>query len=55
MFPKIDPLILDLLKESLRFDPNQRLTVDQMISHKFYAQYRQPKSELTRDPIIFGP
>jgi len=36
MFPKVEQYVIDLLKETLRFSPLNRLTVEQILSHKFY-------------------
>lgn len=54
MFPKVDPFIIDLLKSTLKFNPGQRYTVEQILEHKLYEPIRQPKLEVARDPIKIG-
>ena len=43
MFPKVEPYIIDLLKQTLRFSPVHRFTVEQILGHEFYEPIRQPK------------
>ena len=51
MFPKVEPYIIDLLRQTLRFSPVYRFTVEQILEHQFYEPIRQPKLEIARDPI----
>lgn len=36
MFPKVDKDAVDLLKKTLKFNPKDRLTIDQILNLKFY-------------------
>jgi len=50
------PEALDVLKKTLRFSPSKRLTVEQVLEHRYLAQLHCPEDEPTRtalDPADF--
>ena len=46
VYPGADPNALSLLKEMLLFNPAQRITVQQSLSHPFFADIRNLKVEV---------
>lgn len=45
LFPKANPLALDLLERMLAFDPFQRITVDEALNHPYLAVWHDPNDE----------
>jgi len=45
MFPKVDKEAIELLKKALKFNPSDRLTVDEILDLKFYDEVRNKKLE----------
>jgi mitogen-activated protein kinase 1/3 len=45
LFPKHNPVALDLLGKMLVFNPNKRYTIEQCISHPYFEQLHNPESE----------
>ncbi|ODV87657.1 hypothetical protein CANARDRAFT_25903 [[Candida] arabinofermentans NRRL YB-2248] len=45
IFPKANPLALDILKKMLKFDPEKRITVDEALEHPYFETYRSPEDE----------
>lgn len=55
MFPKVDKDAIELLKKTLKFNPADRLTIDQILDLKFYQGIRNKKLEEGRTPIEMNP
>lgn len=55
MFPKVDKSAIEVLKNALKFSPNDRATIDQILNSKFYEPIRNKKLEEGRDPIEMNP
>lgn len=45
LFPRANPLALDLLERMLAFDPFQRITVDEALNHPYLAVWHDPTDE----------
>jgi serine/threonine protein kinase len=45
LFPKSNPVALDLLSKLLVFNPNKRYTVEQCISHPYFEGLHNPEEE----------
>eukprot|EP00002_Diphylleia_rotans_P039387 TRINITY_DN9115_c0_g1_i3.p1 TRINITY_DN9115_c0_g1~~TRINITY_DN9115_c0_g1_i3.p1 ORF type:complete len:378 (+),score=67.87 TRINITY_DN9115_c0_g1_i3:60-1193(+) len=45
IFPKANPLAIDLLERMLMFDPNKRITAAQALEHPYLATYHDPTDE----------
>jgi mitogen-activated protein kinase 1/3 len=45
LFPKSNPVALDLLSKMLVFNPNKRYTVEECISHPYFEGLHQPEEE----------
>eukprot|EP00915_Cephaloidophora_sp_WS-2016_P008984 GHVH01012686.1.p1 GENE.GHVH01012686.1~~GHVH01012686.1.p1 ORF type:complete len:426 (+),score=55.82 GHVH01012686.1:183-1460(+) len=45
LFPKSSPEAIDLLKRMLTFNPTKRITVEDALKHKFFANIRHPELE----------
>jgi len=45
LFPDADPDALDLLKNLLRFNPDERLTAVQVLEHPWLAEFHDPANE----------
>lgn len=43
MFPKADPLLVDLLGKIMRYSPKQRLTAAEALAHEFYDELRDER------------
>eukprot|EP00245_Coleochaete_scutata_P009391 TRINITY_DN3079_c0_g1_i1.p1 TRINITY_DN3079_c0_g1~~TRINITY_DN3079_c0_g1_i1.p1 ORF type:complete len:381 (+),score=69.68 TRINITY_DN3079_c0_g1_i1:142-1284(+) len=50
-FPSIDSLALDLTEHMLRFDPNQRITVDEALNHPYLASLH----DINDEPVCDEP
>ena len=55
MFPKVDPAAINLLKNTLRFSPNDRFTIDEILNQPFYEKIRRKELEQNREPIVMNP
>eukprot|EP01012_Entosiphon_sulcatum_P003546 TRINITY_DN1116_c0_g1_i1.p1 TRINITY_DN1116_c0_g1~~TRINITY_DN1116_c0_g1_i1.p1 ORF type:complete len:415 (-),score=72.50 TRINITY_DN1116_c0_g1_i1:426-1628(-) len=42
LFPKANPVVVDLLSRMLLFNPNRRLTIDEALDHPFFAPLHDP-------------
>ncbi|KAG5438366.1 hypothetical protein PCANB_002854 [Pneumocystis canis] len=51
IFPKANPLALDLLEKLLVFNPAKRLTVEEALQHRYLEPYHDPDDEPTAPPI----
>ena len=55
LFPKSDPVALDLLGSMLQLDPKKRLTSEEALGHKYLSRYHDPKDEpICTPPFDFG-
>jgi len=45
LFPKQNPIALDLLSKMLVFNPNKRYTIEQCISHPYFEGLHNPEEE----------
>lgn len=45
LFPKSNPVALDLLSKMLVFNPNKRYTIEQCISHPYFEGLHNPEEE----------
>lgn len=45
MFPKCDPIELDLLSKLLKFNPNKRITVEEALEHPYVAEFHDQYKE----------
>jgi serine/threonine protein kinase len=45
LFPESDLDALDLLDQMIQFNPDQRSSVDVLLSHKFFKEVRNPIKE----------
>ena len=48
-FPGSSDDSLDLLDQMLKFNPSKRITVNQALNHKFFAEIKDPKKEVEAD------
>lgn len=53
VFPRANPLALDLLSKMMKFDPNERISVTEALAHPFLAQYHDPDDEPTCEAFKF--
>eukprot|EP00030_Apusomonadida_sp_AF-17_P006435 a680806_5.p1 GENE.a680806_5~~a680806_5.p1 ORF type:complete len:242 (+),score=73.75 a680806_5:106-726(+) len=54
LFPEdADPLALDLLRQLLDFDPATRITAAGMLEHPYFAEIREPETELIAPRHVF--
>lgn len=51
LFPKANPVALDLLSKCLTFNPKKRYTIEQCISHPYFEGLHNPEEE----PIVETP
>lgn len=55
LFPTANPLAIDLLQRMLQFDPKNRCTVEQALSHPYLASLHDPRDEpVCPYPFSFG-
>jgi len=47
LYPKANPLALDLLEKLLQFDPSKRPTVEEALAHEYLKAYHDPSDEPT--------
>ncbi|CAG8519951.1 11503_t:CDS:10 [Acaulospora morrowiae] len=52
LYPKANPLALDLLEKLLKFDPATRITVEQALAHPYLAAYHDEEDEPTHEHIF---
>lgn len=45
MFPNASPEALDLLRRLLKFNPNKRITAEEVIQHPYVAQFHNEADE----------
>ncbi len=45
LFPRANPLALDLLAQLLNFDPAKRITCEQALNHPYLAVWHDPADE----------
>lgn len=55
MFPKADPLALDLLMKLLRYDPSERLTTAEALQHPFLAPFMGDAAPMSMDVEVKTP
>lgn len=51
MFKGANPQAIDLLKKMLTYDPADRITVTEALSHPYLAQLHYPEDEPTTEPV----
>jgi mitogen-activated protein kinase 1/3 len=51
LFPGVDPVELDLLERMLAWNPRERPTVEEALSHPFMAKYHDPMDEPVSFPL----
>lgn len=54
-FPKASEVAIDLLKRLLVFNPNNRLTAEEALKHKYVEQFSSPEEEIVCESIIRIP
>lgn len=47
----MNPLAVDLIKQMLKFDPAERITVEKALKHPFLANLHQEEDEPTGEPV----
>lgn len=45
IFPKANPVALDLLEKMLTFHPKKRITIKECLEHKYFSESRDPEAE----------
>jgi len=51
LFPKANPLAIDLLKKIMVFNPQKRITVEEALKHPYLQELHYPEDEPIRDPV----
>ena len=51
LFPRAEPLALDLLEKLLAFSPKKRITVEEALAHPYLEPYHDPSDEPDADPL----
>lgn len=52
LFPNGDKTAIDLLDQMLQFSPNDRISIDICLAHKFFDEVRNPRKEMeAKEPI----
>ena len=46
LYPKASPVAIDLLEKLLKFDPYQRITVEEALAHPYLESYHDPDDEV---------
>ncbi|CAG8499187.1 8009_t:CDS:10, partial [Scutellospora calospora] len=52
LYPKANPLALDLLEKLLKFDPAARITVEKALAHPYLAAYHDEEDEPGHDEMF---
>jgi len=52
LYPKANPLAIDLLNKLLDFDPATRITVEQALEHPYLATYHDPDDEPAHERLF---
>ena len=55
MYPRADPLALDLLKKMLQFNPKKRPTAEEALEHPFLRTVRRANMERNAERPLVGP
>ena len=45
IFPNVDKDVLDLLRKTLHFNPNKRISVEEALDHEFVSKFHDPQTE----------
>lgn len=53
LFPEASPLLLDLLKRMLVFEPSRRITVDDALRHPYFESFQDEEEEEPPPPTSF--
>lgn len=51
MFPKANPLAVDLMERCLTFSPRKRITVEEALRHPYLEPYHDPEDEPEAEPL----
>jgi len=51
LFPKANPLAIDLLEKCLTFSPKRRIEVGEALKHPYLQPYHDPQDEPTAEPL----
>jgi len=51
LFPKANPVALDLLKKMMDLDFRKRITIDEALKHPYLKDLHYPEDEPVRDPV----
>jgi len=51
LFPRANPLAIDLMEKCLTFNPARRITVEQALAHPYLEPYHDPLDEPVAEPI----
>ncbi|KAF9021609.1 Pkinase-domain-containing protein [Hymenopellis radicata] len=51
LFPKANPLAIDLMEKCLTFSPKRRIEVGEALRHPYLAPYHDPQDEPTAEPL----
>ncbi|EEB90076.1 hypothetical protein MPER_11766, partial [Moniliophthora perniciosa FA553] len=51
LFPKTNPLAIDLMEKCLTFSPKRRIEVGEALKHPYLAPYHDPQDEPIAEPI----
>ena len=51
MFPTLPTELIEILNQTLTFDPRARATVDTVLKHPFFDPIRRQEMEYTRLPL----
>lgn len=49
LYPKANPQALDLLEKMLKFNPNDRISVDEALAHPYFSGFRDARHETICD------
>lgn len=52
LFPKANPLLLDLLTKMITFNPDKRYTIEQCLEHSYFEGLHSPDSEPRCDRVF---
>jgi len=54
LYPKANPLAVDLMEQCLTFNPKRRIDVEQALAHPYLEPYHDPQDEPTATPLPRG-